>query len=121
VSVSTIDTDEFRLRLEQERDRLTKAVKFLHDENPGSLTDELGDIVEAGIDYNHLGDTASATFDRELDEGLEEGAERTLHEIDAALRRIDDGTYGTCEVGGEPIPPERLRVIPWARTCVEHA
>jgi RNA polymerase-binding transcription factor DksA len=119
--VGTIDTDEFRTLLERERERLTNAVHFLHRENPGSLTDELGDIVEAGIDYNHLGDTASATFDRELDEGLQEGAQQTLDAIDAALKRIQDGTYGICEVGGEPIPPERLRAIPWARTCVKHA
>jgi RNA polymerase-binding transcription factor DksA len=119
--LTTIDTDEFRTLLEQERERLTKAVKFLHDENPGSLTEELGDIVEAGIDYNHLGDTASATFDRELDEGVGERAQQIIEEIDAALRRLDDGTYGRCEVGGEPIPVERLRAIPWARRCVAHS
>jgi DnaK suppressor protein len=118
--LSTIDTDEFRTLLEQERERLTKAVKFLHDENPGSITEELGDIVEAGIDYNHLGDTASATFDRELDEGIGERAQQTIDEIDAALKRLDDGTYGRCEFDGEPIPVERLRAIPWARTCIKH-
>jgi RNA polymerase-binding transcription factor DksA len=85
------------------------------------MTEELGDIVEAGIDYNHLGDTASVTFDRELDEGLEERAQQTLGEIEAALKRLDDGTYGRCEGGGEQIPVERLRAIPWARTCIEHA
>ena len=119
--MSTIDTDEFRTLLEQERERLTKAVKFLRDENPGSITEELGDIVEAGIDYNHLGDTASATFDRELDEGIGERAQQTIDEIDAALKRIEDGTYGFCEVGGEPIPVERLRAIPWTRTCITHS
>jgi RNA polymerase-binding transcription factor DksA len=118
--LSTIDTDEFRTLLEQERERLAKAVKFLHDENPGSLTDELGEINDGGFD-NHLGDAATATYDRELDEGLEEGAQQTLEDVEAALKRIDDGTYGTCEVGGEPIPVERLRAIPWARTCVTHA
>ena len=119
--MSTIDTDEFRTLLEQERERLTKAVKFLHDENPGSITEELGDIIEAGIDYNHLGDTASATFDRELDEGIGERAQQPIGEIEAALKRIEDGTYGFCEVDREPIPVERLRAIPWARTCIKHS
>jgi DnaK suppressor protein len=118
--LSTIDTEEFRALLERERARLTKAVKFLHDDNAGSISDELGEITDGGVD-NHLGDAATATYDRELEEGLEEGAQQTLQEVDAALTRIDDGTYGICVVGGEQIPVERLRAIPWARTCIEHA
>jgi DnaK suppressor protein len=116
--VSTIDTDEFRPLLEEERDRLTKAVEFLHEENPGTLEEELGEIGSGGTD-NHLGDTATATYDRELDEGLAEGAQQTLSEIEAALRRIEDGTYGTCGVCGKPIGRERLRAIPWARLCID--
>jgi DnaK suppressor protein len=116
--VSSTDTDEFRTLLEQERERLTSAVGFLHDENPGTIEDELGEVGSGGTD-NHLGDTASATFDRELDQGLEEGAQQTLNEIDAALKRIDAGTYGTCEVCGKPIGADRLRAIPWAKLCIE--
>ena len=116
--MSTIDTAVFRKRLEEERTRLLHAVGFLEKENPGSVSDELGELAEGGTD-NHLGDTAGAMYDRELDEGLEEGAQQTLAEIDAALRRIDDGTYGICEVCGKPIPPERLAAIPWARLCID--
>lgn len=116
--MSAIDTDEFRTLLEQERDRLTSALGFLHDENPGTIEDELGEVGSGGTD-NHLGDTASATFDRELDQGLEEGAQQTLGEIEAALKRIDAGTYGTCEVCGKPIGEDRLRAIPWAKLCIE--
>jgi DnaK suppressor protein len=116
--VTTIDTAEYRKRLEDERARLTHAVDFLEKENPGSMTDELGELAEGGTD-NHLGDTATAMYDRELDEGLEEGAQQTLAEIDAALKRIEDGTYGTCEVCGRPIAPERLAAIPWARLCID--
>jgi RNA polymerase-binding transcription factor DksA len=115
--VTTTDVSEFRTRLEEERARLLNAVAFLHAENPGSLEDELGEI-GTGTD-NHLGDTASATYDRGLDQGLEEGAQQTLGEIDAALRRIDDGTYGTCAVCGKQISPERLRALPWARLCID--
>ncbi len=42
----------------------------------------------------------------------------TVKEIDQALARLDAGTYGLCEVCGEPIPDERLRAIPWAALCV---
>jgi DnaK suppressor protein len=116
--VTTTDTAEYRKRLEDERARLTHAVDFLVKENPGSLTDELGELAEGGTD-NHLGDTATAMYDRELDEGLEEGAQQTLFEIDAALKRIEDGTYGTCGACGKPIAPERLAAIPWARLCID--
>jgi DnaK suppressor protein len=115
--VSTIDTDAYRKRLEEERSRLASALEFLERENPGSLEDELGEVA-AGID-NHPGDVATATFDRELDEGLEEGAQQTIDEIDAALQRIGDGSYGVCEVCGKPIGAERLSAIPWARLCID--
>ena len=116
--MTAIDTSEFRTLLDEEHARLSKAVNFLHEENPGTIEDELGEVGSGGTD-NHLGDTASATFDRELDQGLEEGAQRTLVEIEAALKRIDDGTYGICEVCGKPIGEERLRAIPWTRYCID--
>jgi DnaK suppressor protein len=116
--LSTLDTAEYRKRLEEERARLTHAVSFLEKENPGNISEELGELAEGGTD-NHLGDTATAMYDRELDEGLGEGVQQTVAEIDAALRRIEDGTYGLCEQCGKPIAPERLAAIPWARLCID--
>jgi RNA polymerase-binding transcription factor DksA len=116
--VSTIDTAEYRQALEAEKARLLHAVGFLEKENPGSISDELGELAEGGVD-NHLGDTASALFDRELDEGLEESARETLVEIEAALQRIEDGTYGICEGCGKPIGADRLSAIPWTRLCID--
>jgi RNA polymerase-binding transcription factor DksA len=115
--MTDIDTSLYRVRLLEEQERLSNAVDFLKRENPGSIADELGDIVTAGDD--NLGDTATATYDRELDESLGEGAQETLLAIDDALRKIDDGTYGTCEVCGKPIAAERLDAIPWARLCID--
>jgi RNA polymerase-binding transcription factor DksA len=116
--VSTIDTTEYRKQLEEEKARLVHAVGFLVRENPGSISDELGEVAEGGTD-NHLGDTATALYDRELDEGLEEGAKETLVEIDAALQRNEAGTYGICEGCGKPIDAARLNAIPWARLCID--
>jgi DnaK suppressor protein len=71
-----------------------------------------------GVDQ-HLGDVATATFDRELDQGLEEDAEEALAAIDDALRRIEQGTYGICERCGREIGIERLRAVPYATLCID--
>jgi RNA polymerase-binding protein DksA len=113
-----IDTETFRTRLETERDRVRGAIEFLQEDNSHSLEDETGEINASGAD-NHPGDTASATYDRELELGLEEGAEDLLAKIEAALKRIDDGTYGTCASCGQPIGEERLEAMPWATLCID--
>lgn len=114
--MSTIDTGEFKERLLEERGRLQEAIDRLHHDHPGSLEDETSELAFAD---NHPGDVATDTFDRELDEGLEEGVQRRVEQIDAALGRIDDGTYGICAVCGKQIPAERLRAAPWATLCIE--
>jgi DnaK suppressor protein len=116
--VSDIDTGEFKRLLEQERGRLTDAVSFLERDNAGSIEDELGEVSGGGVD-NHMADTASATFDRELEDGLEEGVQQTLVDVEAALARIEDGSFGICEICGKPIGAERLAAIPWARFCID--
>lgn len=116
--MSTIDTDEFRTLLEAERVRLQRSEQFLNEENPGTIEEELGEVGSGGTD-NHLADNATATYDRELDEGLQESVAQTLAEIDAALERIEAGTYGMCEMCDKPIGEDRLRAIPWARFCID--
>ena len=114
--MSTIETGEFKERLLEERGRLLEAIERLHQDHPGSLEDETSELSFAD---NHIGDVASETFDRELDEGLEEGAAHRLEQIDAALGRIEEGSYGTCAVCGKQIPEERLRAAPWATLCID--
>jgi DnaK suppressor protein len=116
--MTTIDGIEFRALLEQERRRVQETLDHLAGENPGNMQDELGELGGWGAD-NHMGDMASVTFERELDEGLGEGAQQTLAQIERALARLDDGTYGTCERCGQPIAEERLRVRPWATLCID--
>jgi RNA polymerase-binding protein DksA len=114
--VSVLDTDRFRTMLEDERGRVVAAIDNLHNEHPGSISDETG---EDAVYDNHLADTATETYDRELDYSLEENSEHVLTEIDAALKRIDDGTYGQCTNCGTQIPEERLEARPYATLCIE--
>ena len=60
-------------------------------------------------------------FEREKDLGILEGLEVDLAEIEAALQRLDEGTYGLDEETGEPIDPERLEARPAARTNIPPA
>jgi RNA polymerase-binding transcription factor DksA len=119
--VSSLDVEGMRGRLEEERERLLKSARYLHQEHPGSMEDELGEISGGGGGDNHLADMATVTYDRELDQGLEEGVQQTVERIDAALARIGDGTYGACEVCGNPIAPARLEAIPWTTRCIDDA
>lgn len=110
-------TERFRKALLEERKRVEDAIEYLKKET-NALEDQTEEG-EGGAD-NHLVDQAAPTLDRELDYTLEENAEQVLEQIDAALARIEAGTYGVCEVGGEPIPEERLEARPWATLCIEH-
>jgi RNA polymerase-binding transcription factor DksA len=67
----------------------------------------------------HMADAATDSFDRDLVLGLASFEQEGLYEIDAALKRIEDGTYGICELTGKPIPWERLKAIPWTRFSLE--
>ncbi|TML23334.1 MAG: conjugal transfer protein TraR [Actinobacteria bacterium] len=111
----TLDLARVRSELESERDRLRAAIEAVN--HAGSLSDETGDL-SIGRD-DHIADTASDTLMRELDEGLEENAEHLLVKIEGALKRIEDGTYGTCVICGRPIDEERLQAVPYAKLCIE--
>jgi RNA polymerase-binding transcription factor DksA len=104
--------DDRRTELLAMRARLLGAAHDIveDDGDDGELSSAAGD--------QHLADHASEMFDREVDESLEENAEAIVDEIDAALRRIEDGTYGTCVRCGGPIPDERLAAVPYAVLCV---
>jgi RNA polymerase-binding protein DksA len=115
----SIDTDHFRVQLLKERERVEATIKHLRKEHEGRLDEEVEEM--AGTSDNHLGDLATGTLNREIDYTLGENSEQVLNEIDAALRRIDDGTYGTCRVCGKEISEERLEVYPWASLCIEDA
>jgi RNA polymerase-binding transcription factor len=106
-----VDTDRFRELLLEERRRVTDAIANLRLENAGSQDEEMP---ETG-----LADTATVTVDRELDYTLEEHSEHVLRDIDAALERIDAGTYGRCERCGRQIGEDRLQAMPYATLCIE--
>ncbi len=113
--MTSIDTERFRVALVDERRRVEHALATLRHDHPGSLDDEVEEVASD----NHLAETASATLGREIDYTLGDNAEQVLSEIDAALQRIDDRTYGICFNCGNEIPRERLEANPWASLCID--
>jgi len=78
-----------------------------------------GEACEETPNYSmHLADAATDNFDRDLVLGLASFEQEVLYEIDEALKRIEEGTYGICELTGQPIPWNRLAAIPWARFSI---
>lgn len=69
----------------------------------------------------HLAEQGSESYDQSLSLNLAAQDRRVIREIDEALKRIDDGTYGLCELTNQPISEERLDEIPWARYTIEAA
>ncbi len=80
-------------------------------------------IVEPGEEVlsNHPAENASDLTEQTMELTLEGERDHELRLVQAALNRIERGTYGKCIVGGEPIPFERLEALPTADTCVAHA
>lgn len=115
----SIDTERFRSLLEEERARVQHAIARLQQDHPESLGEETDELSTAND--NHMADLATATYDREIDYSLEENSEQILGEIDAALKRVADGRYGTCTNCGREIAAERLEARPWASLCIDCA
>jgi DnaK suppressor protein len=110
-----LNVERFRELLLTHRASAEHAYRAVHDGNSVSLEDE---TEEESFD-NHLADVATATYMRELDYSLEGNMEHVLAEIDAALQRIDEGTYGTCVRCGTTIAEGRLEAVPYATMCIE--
>lgn len=114
-----MDTDLARQRLADERERLT-GVRATFDEEHLTDQSENDSVGELSSYDQHQADMGTETFEREKDMSILEQVEAELADVEHALRRLDDGTYGTCEVCGKEIAEERLEAMPAARLCLEH-
>ena len=107
-----------------ERDRLVAERTRLADQVE-ALTREFDAIVESSelvsTDDEHDPDGSTVAFERQMVAGLLNEARHQRDELDAALARLDAGTYGRCAECGEPIAPERLAVLPAATVCIRCA
>ena len=83
-----------------------------------------GELSRAAIEEQptyseHMADAGTDSYDRDFALSMLSSDQNALYEIDEALKRIQAGTYGICELTGKPIPKARLEAIPWARFNIE--
>jgi len=95
-------------------------VKSTFDDEHFGEQSESESVGELSSYDQHQADMGTETFEREKDLSILEQVEAELADVEHAMRRLDDGTYGTCEVCGSAIPDERLEALPAARLCLEH-
>lgn len=115
-ALSKKELSEFRKVLEAERDRLTEELEAIEEHLPE--VEQVSMDTTGGYDED-LADVASDAFEREKGFAIENSVQELLNQVEEALNRMDEGTYGLCEVCGQPIHPERLRALPYARLCIE--
>jgi RNA polymerase-binding transcription factor DksA len=115
-----MDAERARQLIVSERERIEGLIREREFEGIGTES-ETENISELSSFDQHQGDIGTETFEREKDFSLLEQLEAEIGDLDAALRKIDEGTYGICEVCGKEIEPERLEAMPGTRTCIEHA
>lgn len=115
-------TEEQRRRIEarllEERERVLRLLGRFGSEFSISEQEGSGELTSYPL---HMADEGTDANRREVDFSIAEREGRTLEQIDDALRRFyrEPERFGICEDTGEPIPFERLELVPWARTCGE--
>ncbi len=107
--------DEYRRLLLEKRAQLVGDLSAMEEQ---ALHSSGGNLSHMPI---HMADIGTDTYDQDFMLGLAETERQGLREIDEALRRIDDGTYGVCQLTGKPIPRARLLAKPWAKYTIEAA
>ncbi len=113
------EIEGFRKMLLEKRKEILGNVNTMGDEAlKKSRQESSGDLSSMPI---HMADIGSDNFEQEFALGLMDSERKVIHEIDDALQRIEDGSYGICENTDQPIPKARLKAQPWAKYCVEYA
>lgn len=108
-----MDTGRIREELERRRDDLRTELEVLT-----TVTRDPGATIGFG---KRVGEGTNEAISRIERVGQAEALTATLEDVERALEKLDDGTYGLCDRCGVPIPPERLEARPWTALCVTDA
>jgi len=111
------ELDLFKKILNELRKKISGDIQQIEGETLNtSSKDSTGDL--SGYSF-HMADVATDSFDREVNIGLASSEQNLLNDVDDALKKIEDGSYGICEKYGVAIPKKRLLVAPYVRYCLQ--
>jgi RNA polymerase-binding transcription factor DksA len=113
-----MDPDHAQRLLDEDKARLEQVRSAFDDEHFTDESERESVAELSGVDQ-HPADIGTETFEREKDLSILENVEAELADIEHALGRLNDGTYGICEACGRPIDDERLEAMPATRFCLE--
>ena len=105
----------FRQLLITVRQKLAEEIKTIAREASTTPRDASGDLSAYTV---HMADMAADTYDRELSMNLVSSEQEMLYQIDDALKRLDDGSFGVCQQCSQPIAMSRLKAVPYASMCI---
>ncbi|HVR31535.1 MAG TPA: TraR/DksA C4-type zinc finger protein [Acidimicrobiia bacterium] len=114
-SLAKTTIKKFKAELEEERERLVNVIAEHEKEMEAARNSETA--ADRSSDPENA-DAGSMRLEYAKELSIERNASDLLHKVEHALRRIESGDYGICEVCGEPIPVARLEVLSYATTCV---
>ncbi len=109
------DIEKFRSQLLDLRARTAGRLRRIEADMRMSKKDSAGDL--SAYSY-HMADAGTDTSTQEIDSNILSVETETLHRIDDALARIDEGTFGLCEMCGGTIEIKRLKALPYAKMCI---
>ena len=108
---------EFKKLILKQKEGVLEEIKHISDDTlKKSQKEASGDI--SGYTY-HMADMATDTYDREFSLGLASNERKLLYELDDALKKTEEGSFGICEECKSLIAKNRLKVVPYARLCVK--
>lgn len=110
----TLDLQKIRATLEKRREEIRGNLAGLTEAEPTPV-----DAIQASEGPQDFEETAIDFLETQQEQSIQVNEQALLTEIEQALERLDNGTYGKCIVCGQPIPEKRLEAIPWAARCVK--
>lgn len=111
------ELSDFKRIVLKRKEEVLAEIKHISDDTlKKSQKDASGDI--SGYTY-HMADVATDTYDREFSMGLASNERKVIYELDDALKKIEEGTFGICEDCKGLIAKNRLRAVPQARLCIK--
>jgi DnaK suppressor protein len=110
----SLDLNSIRATLEKKRAEIRQNLASLTEAHPTPVG-----AIEANDGPQDFEDVAVDFLEMQQEQSIQFNEQGLLTEVEQALERLDNGTYGKCVVCGEPIPERRLQALPWAARCIK--